>query len=162
MRVEEIMTRSVKVVRPETPMVEVVTVMCLYRVSGLPVVEGEDRLAGMVAEKDVLAHMFPSPGEVMEGMAGVDLDELMGTYGEIFRLKVADLMTPSPITVRPDTHILKASATMASHRFRRIPVAEDGFLVGMVSLGDVHKAIFRSNIQDAIGRPQGVEEVESD
>jgi len=162
MRVEDIMTRSVKVVRPETPMVEVVTAMCLYRVSGLPVVEGDERLIGIVSEKDVLARMFPTLDDLMEGMAGVDLDEMMGTYKEVFRLKVADLMSYTPITVRPETHILKASATMASHQFRRIPVAEDGSLVGMVSLGDVHKAIFQTNVQEAIGRPQVVEEVESD
>ncbi|MEF8793134.1 CBS domain-containing protein [Thiohalorhabdus sp.] len=161
MRVNEIMTRSVKVVRPETPLAEVVTAMCLYRVSGMPVVEGDERLIGMIAEKDVLARMFPTLDDLMEGMAGVDLDELMGTYKEIFSLNVSDLMSSKPITVRPDTHILKASATMASHQFRRIPVAEDDSLVGMVSLGDVHKAIFQANVHQAIGSPQVVEEVES-
>ena len=43
-------------------------------------------------------------------------------------------------------HILKAASLMASKRFRRIPVADGDVLVGMLSLGDVHKAIFHQNV----------------
>ncbi len=106
--------------------------------------------------------MFPPLNDLMESMALVDLDDLMGKYKEIFRLRVSDLMSANPISVRPDTHILKASATMASHKFRRIPVAEGESLVGMVSLGDIHKAIFRANVQEAIGGPRVVEELETE
>jgi CBS domain-containing protein len=48
--------------------------------------------------------------------------------------------------VPPDMHILKATSVMAKYRFRRIPVVDGDKLVGMLSLGDVHKAIFQKNI----------------
>ena len=163
MKVANIMTRSVKVVRADTPMLEVVSAMCLYRISGLPVVEGDARLVGIVAEKDILAYMFPSPEDIMQNMAALNLDDMMKKYKDIFRMRVTDLMTGNPITVKPDMHILKASAIMASHRFRRIPVAESDTLVGMLSLGDVHKAIFNANVQEAIGGSSGtLEEVSRD
>ena len=144
MLVKDIMTCGVRSVTPDTPLTEVVSLMCLNRYSGLPVVDGA-RLVGLVAEKDVLARMFPSLDELMSGMATINLDETMGRYREVVQLKVADVMTPDPITVSPDMHVLRAAAVMARHKFRRIPVASDGEIVGMLSLGDVHKAIFHAN-----------------
>lgn len=149
MLVKDIMSCGVRSVTPETPLAEVVSLMCLYRFSGLPVVEGT-RLVGIIAEKDVLSRMFPSLEELMEGMASIDLNEMMGRYTEVVRLKVADVMTPDPITVSPDMHILRAAAVMAKHKFRRIPVADNGELVGMLSLGDVHKAIFHANLATSL------------
>jgi CBS domain-containing protein len=149
MLVKDIMSRGVRSVTAETPLVEVVSLMCLYRFSGLPVVDGT-QIVGIIAEKDVLSRMFPSLEELMEGMASINLDEMMGRYREVVRLNVAGVMTSNPITVSPDMHILRAAAVMAKHKFRRIPVAEDGDLVGMLSLGDVHKAIFHATLASSL------------
>ncbi len=145
MLVKDIMTCGVRSVTPDTPLTEVVSLMCLNRYSGLPVVDG-DKLVGIVAEKDVLARMFPSLEELMGGMAAINPDELMGRYKEVVQLKVSDVMASDPISVSPDMHALRAAAVMARHKFRRIPVASDGELVGMLSVGDVHKAIFHANL----------------
>ena len=145
MLVQDIMTTGVRSVTPDTPLAEVVSRMCLNRYSGLPVVEGT-RLVGIVAEKDVLARMFPSLEELMEGMASINLDEMMERYKLVVQLKVSDIMTTDPVSVSPDMHALRAAAVMARNRFRRIPVARDGELVGMLSLGDVHKAVFHANL----------------
>jgi CBS domain-containing protein len=59
-------------------------------------------------------------------------------------------MTENVITVSPDMHILKAATFMVRHKFRRIPVADAGNLVGMLSLGDVHKAIFQANLSKSM------------
>jgi CBS domain-containing protein len=55
-------------------------------------------------------------------------------------------MASRVITVRPDMQMIQAAAVMVRHNFRRIPVAVDDKLVGMVSMGDVHKALFHANI----------------
>jgi CBS domain-containing protein len=126
---------------------EVASLMCLYRFHGLPVVDDEDRLIGIIAEKDVLHSLFPTIESLMEqGMANVDLDREMGRYKEVLSLPVSELMTRNPIAVNPDMHILRAATIMVRNRFRRIPVADNGLLVGMLSLGDVHKAIFHANV----------------
>lgn len=148
MQVSGIMTHSVKTVTPETSLLEVVSAMCLYRYSGLPVIEGE-KLMGIIAEKDVLHRLFPSLDDLMDGMGSIDLDEMMGRYKDVVGLKVKDVMTGNPTSVPPDMHILKAASLMAGRRFRRIPVTEGDKLVGMLSLGDVHKAIFHKNLSVA-------------
>lgn len=152
MQVREIMTHSPRTVTPETSLLEVVSLMCLYRFSGLPVME-DGKMVGFIAEKDVLHKLFPTLDEMMnEGFGSVDLDAMMGRYADVVNLKVKDLMIGNVITVSPDDHILRAATTMVRHRFRRIPVAERGELVGMLSLGDIHKAIYQTNVSKGMCR----------
>lgn len=146
MLVKEIMVGSPRTVTPDSELLEVVSVMCLHRYSGLPVVEGEN-IVGFIAEKDVLHKLFPTLEDMMtEGLGSVDFDQMMSRYRDVVNLKVKDLMTSSVVAVSPDDHILKAATTMVRHKFRRIPVADGLKLVGMLSLGDIHKALFRTNL----------------
>lgn len=147
MLVKDIMIRSIRTVQPDTPLLEVSSIMCLYRLSGLPVVE-DGKLKGFIAEKDVLSRLFPSLSDLMEGMATVDYSSMEAQYKEVMNLKTADIMSSRVISVRPDMHALQAAAIMARHNFRRIPVATGDQLEGMVSLGDVHKALFHANVSN--------------
>jgi CBS domain-containing protein len=141
------MSTWVRTVKPDTKVIEVASLMCMYRFQGLPVVDDEDNLVGIIAERDVLQSLFPSLDRLMsEGMHSVDLDKELARYGEVLDLDVSDLMTPKPVAVDPDMHLLRAATIMVRHNFRRIPVTRDGKLLGMLSLGDVHKAIFHANI----------------
>lgn len=147
MLVKDVMSRSVRTVTPDTKVMEVASIMCLYRIPGIPVVEDENKLVGIVAERDVLHRLFPRLENLMEeGMGNVDLDKEMAKYKDVLALSVSELMTKNPITVPPDIHVLRAASVMVRHRFRRIPVAENKRLLGMLSLGDLHKAIFHFNV----------------
>ncbi|MFA5627103.1 MAG: CBS domain-containing protein [Thiohalomonadaceae bacterium] len=145
MLVKEVMSHTVRTVEPETSMLEVSSLMCLYRFSGLPVIK-DGKLVGFIAEKDVLHRLFPSIDEFMDGTAAMKQGDMQGEYRDLVKLKTADLMTPNVITVSPELHVLRAAAVMVRHRFRRIPVAEGDQLMGMLSLGDIHKAIFNSSL----------------
>ena len=145
MLVQDIMIRNARTVQPETPLLEVSSIMCLYRLSGLPVVK-DGKLAGFIAEKDVLSRLFPTLGDFRDGMMGMDFAAMEAQYKEVMYLKTADVMASRVIAVRPEMHALQAAATMVRHNFRRIPVATGDKLEGMVSLGDVHKALFHLNV----------------
>ena len=145
MLVSDIMTRTPKTVTPDSKLLEVVSLMCLFRFSGLPVVS-DGKMVGFIAEKDVLHRMFPTLEDFKDVMAAPDYDNMMYQYKDVVNLKVADVMTPNVITVSSDMHILKAATVMVRHKFRRIPVSDGGRLVGMLSLGDIHKAIFQANL----------------
>jgi len=142
MLVKEIMTRAIKTITPETGLQEVASLMCLNRFSGLPVVEGENTLIGFIAEKDVLGYLFPAIGDIMTGMSSIDFEGIESDYKKVLPLKAADLMVSNVITVDPDMPILRAVSIMARKKFRRIPVAEGNKLVGIISLGDIHRAVF--------------------
>jgi len=147
MQVYEIMSRAVRSVSADTKVMEVASVMCLYRIPGIPVIEDEGRLVGVIAEKDVLHSLFPKLENLMEeGMGNVDLNRQMARYKDVLALPVSDLMTRNPITVSPEMHVLRAASIMVRNHFRRIPVTHDGILEGMLSLGDLHKAIFHLTV----------------
>ncbi len=142
MLVKDIMTRAVKTITPDTRLQEVASIMCLNRFSGLPVVNEEGELLGILAERDVLRYLFPDLRELMEGTASIDFESMENEYKKILPLKTEELMSHSVIAVSPEIPILKAVSIMAKNNFRRIPVAEGKKLVGMISLGDIHRAIF--------------------
>jgi CBS domain-containing protein len=99
----------------------------------------------------VLHKLFPTLEDMMsDGLGSLDFDAMMGKYKAVVNLKVDDLMTRGVISVSPEDHILKAATTMVRHKFRRIPVVDGGQLMGMLSLGDVHKAIFQVNVSSGI------------
>ena len=155
MQVKEIMSGSPRTVTRDTDLVDVVSLMCLYRFSGLPVMDG-DEMVGFIAEKDVLHKLFPTLEDMMtEGLGKLDFEAMMGKYKDVVNLKVGELMATNVVTVSPDDHILQAATTMVRHKFRRIPVAERGKLMGMLSLGDVHKALFQKNISSLMSKPAG-------
>jgi CBS domain-containing protein len=139
------MTTNVRTISSDKKLGEVVSLMCIYRFSGIPVVD-DGKLVGTVSESDVLGRMFPKLDDLMDGMSSVDYNELMNRYGNVVNVGVKDVMSPVVITVRPDMHILQAASMMCGRKFRRIPVAEGEKLLGMVSMGDVHKAIYQSTL----------------
>jgi len=150
MNVNEIMCKHITTVAPDTSVMEAASLMCLYRYSGIPVVDGE-KLVGLIAEKDVLSHLFPKLEDAMESLATIDFTEKTKEYSSLLTKPVSDLMAKNVKTVTADMPILKAAVFMANNRFRRIPVADNGKLIGMVSLGDIHKAIFHQSIKASKG-----------
>lgn len=150
MLVKDIMTTNIRTVTSDRKLGEVVSLMCIYRYSGIPVVDN-GKLVGTVSESDVLGKMFPKLEDLMGNMATVNYDEQVNQYNNVVNVSVKDVMTPAVITIKPDTHILQAASIMCSRKFRRIPVAIGDKLVGMVSMGDVHKAIYQSTLATKLG-----------
>ncbi len=145
MLVKDIMTTNLRTVTSDKKLGEVVSLMCIYRYSGIPVVDN-DKLVGTVSESDVLGKMFPRLEDLMDNMSTVNYDDQINQYSEVVNISVKDVMTPTVITIKPDMHILQAASMMVGRKFRRIPVAIGDKLVGMVSMGDVHKAIYQSTL----------------
>ena len=145
MQVKEIMTGSPKTVTPETPIRDVATMMLIERISGAPVIDEENNVVGIISEKDILMHMFPTLDELMNE-SRPDFEEMENNYQSTMTLTVQDLMSSNVSTVTSDMPCLKAASMMWLRKIRRIPVADDGKLVGIISIGDVHRAIFKSSV----------------
>jgi CBS domain-containing protein len=146
MLVKEIMTTSVKTARPTDPVRDIATIMCFNKISGLPVVDGEGSMVGMISEKDILHAMFPKLQDFIANPSTPDFEKLEREYRDVVSLRVADLMTAIVYTAEPDMPVLKAASIMFRNRIRRIPVSQGGRLLGIISIGDVHKAMFRKTL----------------
>ena len=145
MLVSEIMTTSVKTAQANTSIKEIANTMCFNKISGLPIVDDDDNIIGIVSEKDLLRRMFPEMAEIVEEGAP-NFEEMEKNYADTLNLVARDIMSCDVSSVTSDMPIMKAASLMCIKQIRRIPVAHNNKLVGIVSIGDVHKAIFQSSI----------------
>ena len=120
--------------------------MCFHKFSGLPVVDAAGKIVGVISEKDILHGMFPKFEDLVTSSGLVDFEALEHEYQNMVNLKVGDLMSQKIITVGPEMPVLKAASIMFRNRIRRIPVSQGRRLLGIISIGDVHKAMFRKNL----------------
>ncbi|MBF0271772.1 MAG: CBS domain-containing protein [Magnetococcales bacterium] len=142
------MTRNVRTAKREDSVRSVAAILCTNKISGLPVVEAGNKLIGIISEKDILNGLLPGYRTFLhDPLKQMDFESMEETYEEILTKRVEDLMTTRVFSVSPNDPILMAASQMDLHRFRRIPVVENGDkLVGIVSLGDIHKAIFKREL----------------
>lgn len=148
MFVKDVMIRNVRTVRKEDSIRHVAGIICTNKISGLPVVEGDNHLIGVISEKDILNALLPSYADFLhDPIRGRDFEGMENSYQDVLSKTVDDLMSPKVFTVFSEDPIMKAASQMALHRFRRIPVVdENAMLVGIISLGDIHKAIFKKEL----------------
>ncbi len=127
-----------------TDMIRSVVIKMLSRHCGaIPVVEGENRLVGIVTVRDILLPLYPNYGDyIHDNVHSRDFLEMEEGYPEILTKKVEDVMSRNPLTLSSSSPILEAASYMGLKNFRRIPVVDQGRLVGMVSIGDINRGLF--------------------
>lgn len=147
MIVKDIMNTAIKTANSDTSIKDIASVMCLNKISGVPVVDDDNALIGVLSEKDILKFMFPDVTQVMEDGVSPNFEDIEADYSNVLDKKAGDLMTQAVSSVTPDMPLLKAASMMCVKNIRRIPVVDDNNkLVGIISIGDVHKAIFQENL----------------
>lgn len=146
MQAREMMSTPVITVRPEALLKEVAGLMIARAVSGVPVVDRDGRPLGMISESDFLAREEYGLGNgVLDRLA----DRLgVGGDAKLHGRTAGDLMTGPVITARPDTTARELGHLMATHTVNRIPIVEDGRIVGIVTRADVVRTLIRPD--DAI------------
>ncbi len=153
MLVKDIMNTHVKTATLTTPIREIAVTMCFNKISGVPVVNDQNEIIGLISEKDILNSMYPNVDEYMQ-IGSYDFEQLEDEYTDVLNLQVKDIMKPGLFTVTPEVPVLKAVSIMCLKKIRRIPVAEDKKLIGIISVGDVHKAIFQKHLDDSSNKLQ--------
>lgn len=145
MLVQDVMSTGV-ITAYQTDSVRSAVIKMLSRHCGaIPVIDQQRNLIGLVAIRDVMIPLFPNYGDyIHDNVHSRDFGEMEEGYPDGLRKKVEEIMSKNPLTVSPTTCILEAASYMGLKHFRRIPVAEDGKLVGMVSIGDINRGLFFS------------------
>jgi len=142
MRVMDAMTRDIIAVGKFEDINNAVKLLAEKNISGLPVVDKDNKVVGIISEADVVsmvgsrrAHTFK---EILGSIVGYPLPERK--KGHI----VGDIMTSPAVTVYPDAEISEAVRLMDAHRIRRLIVVDnDQRLVGLLSRSDIVKAMGR-------------------
>lgn len=143
MKAADVMTRRVIAVHPETPITDAIRLMLQDDVSGLPVVDRNGQLVGIVSEGDFVRRAELGTERKrrrwIEVLVGPDrlADEYLHTHAKT----VGDVMSFPVVTVGPDAPLDEIVAAMECHRIKRIPVVQDGQVVGIVSRANLLRAL---------------------
>jgi CBS domain-containing protein len=143
MKAHDVMTWGAITVEPEASATRAVRLMLQNNISGLPVVDDKGQLVGMVTEGDFLRR-----GELgtqrqrprwLEFLVGPG--RLAAEYVQSSGRKIAEIMTPEPKTISPETPLDEVVSLMERHSIKRLPVVQDGKLVGIVSRANLLHAL---------------------
>ncbi len=113
----DIMTRKVYTIYPEASAQEAAQLLDQHRISGLPVVDHQQRIIGIITEADIISKVN------REG------------------LRVSDIMSCEVIAVEEETAVNEIAALLTERKIKRVPVVSEGKLVGIVSRADIVHAV---------------------
>lgn len=156
MQARDIMTTKVVSIGPAVSVRHAVAMMLQNHVSGLPVVDDQGRVCGMVTEGDLLlrreVRLTPRPARAPELVSEIDLERYICSNGWC----VTDVMSQDVIVARPDSEVSDIAESLQAHRIKRLPIVEDGRLVGIVSRRDILRVIAEA---PAAALPRGDEAI---
>lgn len=148
MKIKDIMTTNVIFCIPDDLVKDAARLMREHEVSGIPIVE-EGKVLGIITENDILKLLevpernsqlwLPSPFEIIEVPIRelISWEEAKHALDNKGALNVGDVMSHPAITARPDESLETVASRMVKHKINRVPVVEDGMLVGIVSRQDI-------------------------
>jgi CBS domain-containing protein len=143
MKAADIMTRRVVSVGTEASVLEAIRLMLQHKISGLPVVDGEGLIVGIVTEGDFLRRAETGT----ERKRSRWLEFLMGPgrlaadYVHTHGRKVCEVMTPNPVTIDEDTPLAEVVRILEERRIKRVPVVRGRRVVGIISRANLLHAL---------------------
>ncbi len=141
MKISEVMTRDVLAVSPETPLKEVAQTLSEKRISGVPVVDGDGRVTGVLAESDIVRQEQGAERE-----RGLLARVVEGPPLRLEARTAGEAMNAPALTVAPEHEVAEAARLMTEHGVNRLPVVDgDGRLAGIVTRADLVRAFARSD-----------------
>lgn len=117
MKIRDVMTSHVSAADLNTTISEVAQKMRDLNVGSIPICDEQQHPIGIVTDRDIVIR------GVVDGLQGQE--------------KVSRIMSSQLISVTPDMHVHEAARIMGDNQIRRLPVVENGRIVGMVSIGDL-------------------------
>ncbi len=145
---KEIMTRDVIKIANSASIGEAVSLLKEHTISGLPVVDREDHLVGVITGGDVLRSVQQRAQKVYHTLLGpthVIIDENVWRQDrdQLLKQSVAKMMSRSPITVTPDTPVGEIVDLMLRQSIRRVFVIEHSRMIGVVTRNDIVRWLVR-------------------
>lgn len=147
MKVADVMTTELLTVRSETPLKEAAEILAAQKISGLPVVDAENHVVGVLSEGDIL---FKERGQaehksLFERWLETPLPDVVS---KVEARTVGEAMSAPATTIGPRRPLTEAAQTMIEYGIKRLPVVDaDGKLIGIVTRADLVRAFVRSDAE---------------
>ncbi len=143
MLARDVMAAPVITVNPGSSVKDVAKILLANRISAVPVVDDGGKLVGIITEGDLM-HRAEAGTEPHRPrwLAAISADEpLADEYVKAHAVKAGDAMTSPVLTAAPDTPLDKIASLLEEHAVRRLPILENGELVGIVSRANLLQAL---------------------
>ena len=145
-KARDIMTREVFSVKPETPITEVARLLLDNHINGVPVVNDEGELIGIICQSDLIAQQkklpVPSVFNLLDSLIPITSP---GKYEKEIRkisaVNASQAMTAEPSSVGPETGIEEIASLMVNKGFHTVPVVEGGKLIGIIGKEDILRTL---------------------
>lgn len=149
MRAGNVMSKDVVTVSPSAGIREIYDIFKKTRYGGVPVVDGDMRILGMVTKAEILSVFLPDYFDMLgENIVFIDdfgsLDEEFEAMPSLALFIAEDIMSKGAVLVEENASLLKVVAIMKKYNVRRILVAKDNILKGIITRGDICKAFFEN------------------
>ena len=156
LQARDIMTKEVLSVSPETLVSDLAKTLVGKKISGVPVVDADGRLVGIVTQSDLVERAQEL--ELPPALNILDFHLYLEVPSHFFRklekmlgATVGDIMSPKPVTVSPDTPVPRLAALMDRQKVHTLPVLEGGKIVGIIGKIDLVRALAREWADEGAG-----------
>jgi CBS-domain-containing membrane protein len=145
-RARDIMSPGIVSVSPETRIPEAARVLLENHYNGLPVIDQEERLVGIICQEDLIVQQkklpLPSFFTLLDGVIPLTsprhLDQEMQ---KMAATTVGQAMTPNPVTIDPETPLEEIATLMVKKKIHTLPVVEGGKVVSIVGKEDILRTL---------------------
>lgn len=153
MRVEEIMTKDVVFLSPDNTVAEAIRIFAENKIGGAPVIDEEGKLVGIVTDADIFKSLgvrykkFDITFPTGVGMTTVDFKskveykELKRAFHDAAKTRIRDIMVKKVLTADPGHQVEMIVPLLVEKKINRLPVVKGGQVVGLISRGDIIRAL---------------------
>lgn len=144
---KDIMTTNPVTIRPEADVSEAVRLMLENKINGLPVVDADGRLVGILCQSDLIVQQkklaLPSFFTLLDGFLPISAPETLDReIDKMTALNVEKAMSGKPVSVKPDTPLDEIATMMVEKKLYTLPVVDHDAVVGVVGKEDVLRTLF--------------------
>ena len=147
MKTQDIMNRDVISIRADTTVDEIARLLSEHRIGGLPVVDDDNRVIGIVSESDLFLKEKGMPFSAVKVptlfQRWVDSERLIEIYESARHHTAADVMTTEVVCVDVEDTVGHAAMLMAQRNIKRVPVLQNGSLAGIITRADIIRLLAR-------------------
>lgn len=151
MKIKDVMLRNTTSVLPDCPLEEVIRIMAIQRINGIPVVDGEQRIVGFISYHDIIKSLLPNYLGIINSNSFItEFIQLSKKIKEYANHKVEEFMKSNIITINEEDNEVMAADLLIRNKIHHLPVIRNGHLVGVVTMRDLLKAMIEKEEEENI------------